>query len=299
QFIIRYKSSGNNAVIRNARITAVNLGDVEDVQYNESEAVSSNSTTPGVFQDKAAITFIPAAEGNYSVSMVSLIAQSDTGGEVHSAMIIDDANIDTQIYSPDDTDTYIVSGHSDVISANKTSHTYKVQFKPEVAGAASMKNSRVIAIRTNTCESFSDGAHTTVQSTFTSAAGTLYFWAHGLTINTNYTVCYYDGGGTKIVTDSGVTTTPYGNLSTLYALDSNQSATHGTWHAAVFNSTANPPPDWDSVAGTTGFIMSDSFDVDASAIPEFPTIFTGIAVSVICLLIYIWMRKKRISYVQA
>ncbi|MFC2014999.1 hypothetical protein ACFLUP_03305 [Chloroflexota bacterium] len=298
QFKIRYKASGNTASIRNAHISAIDLDDVSDIQYAESEAVSSNSTLPGVFQDKATLTFSPVAEGNYSISMVSLINQSDTGGEIHSAEITDGVNFDTQIYTPDDVATYIVSSHSDVFSVNNTSHTYKTQFKPVSAGTASMKNSRIIAIRMNTCESYFDSAHTTVSDNFTNLTGTLYFWAQGLSTNTDYKVSYYDHDGDKISSDVDVTSNANGTLATEFDLSTDSGAAPGAnWRAAVFTSSASPPTTWDAVSGTTGFIMADRFHVEASAIPEFPDLIAAIAVTGSCFAIYIWMRKRRPAYV--
>ncbi|MFC1973912.1 hypothetical protein ACFLU2_00940 [Chloroflexota bacterium] len=304
QFKIQYYTSGGTASIQNARITAVKLTDLSDVQYDESEGVSSDST--GVaFIDKASITdFTPVAEGNYSVSMVSLIAQSSTSGEVDSAETIDGTPFDIQIYSPDDTATYIPSGHSDVFPLDKTPHTIKTQFKQVSTGIAYMKNSRIIAMRVNTCESYSNSTHTTVPETFNDSADTLYFWANGLTQSeavetpTSYKVAYYDGDGIHVTTDTSDSTL-YGNISTTYVLNDNQSAAAGTWHAAVFTSTATPPGTWGDVTGTSGFVMYDAFEVAASAIPEFSTVMTGIAVVGMCLGIYCWMRKRKTQYVKA
>ncbi len=50
---------------------------------------------------------------------------------------------------------------------------------------------------------------------------------------------------------------------------------------------------------TYGLLADDSYNVDASAIPEFPAVIAGIAVAGMCFWIYYWMRKRRLARVQA
>ena len=60
------------------------------------------------------------------------------------------------------------------------------------------------------------------------------------------------------------------------------------------------PNSYDLVSNSDpDYIVEDSFDVEQSAIPEFPTVITVIVVAGLCFGIYYWMRKRRLAYVKA
>jgi hypothetical protein len=46
-------------------------------------------------------------------------------------------------------------------------------------------------------------------------------------------------------------------------------------------------------------VVEDTFEVAESAIPELPTVVTGIAVAGMCFVIYYWMRKRKLANVKA
>ncbi|MFH1775365.1 MAG: hypothetical protein ABH839_01720 [Chloroflexota bacterium] len=126
------------------------------------------------------------------------------------------------------------------------------------------------------------GGHTAIDNAYDAGEYDAYIWAHGLDTSTTYDVAYYDAGangGRKIETDGGLTATTYGNISSTLDLTGDGSAVAGTWHAAVFRLNSNPPTNYDSAAGTDGFVTADSFDVDAAAIPEFPAVIAGVGVA--------------------
>ena len=137
-----------------------------------------------------------------------------------------------------------------------------------------------------------------------SGTQTAYIWAHGLRPSNTYAVAYYDadvtGGGQKVATDSGLTSSAYGNLSSQYLLTTDSGAIPGTWHAVVFDSAyGSPPTNYNDAVTTAGYVVEDSFEVTAGAIPEFPTVIAGIMVAGLCFGIYWRMRKRRLAYVKA
>ena len=174
-------------------------------------------------------------------------------------------------------------------------------------GTAYIKSAKIIAIRMDTTESYKETGHSTVWGTganpYDASDQTAYIWAHGLEANTGYKVAYYDGdpsgGGQKVATDDALTSTAYGNLSSQYTLNTDENATAGIWHAVVFYTSASPPTDYNQAAAITGYVVEDRFQVAATAIPEFSTVMTAIAVAGLCFGIYYWMRKRRLAYVQA
>ena len=96
-----------------------------------------------------------------------------------------------------------------------------------------------------------------------------------------------------------------GTLETDYYLPSDSGAASGLWHALV-----QPDSGYTSFGALTygtivaapdtyGLIANDSFTVNASAIPEFPTVIAGIIVAGLCFGIYYRMRKGKLAYAQA
>jgi hypothetical protein len=144
------------------------------------------------------------------------------------------------------------------------------------------------------------------EDTFASPNTTVYMKGTGFT-NGNYNIAYYDatvtGEGNWIATDTNISVSN-GELNSAYLLTTNQSAIGGTWHALVqpFSGyTAFPGTYNTAVAApdTYGLLANDSFTVQQSAIPEFPTVIAGIAVAGTCFAIYYWMRKRKQAYVKA
>jgi len=53
------------------------------------------------------------------------------------------------------------------------------------------------------------------------------------------------------------------------------------------------PPPTSYTPGDPNAVADDVFEVTGYAIPEFPTVITGIVVAGACFGIYYWMRRKR------
>jgi len=66
----------------------------------------------------------------------------------------------------------------------------------------------------------------------------------------------------------------------------------GTWYAGVYGA------DYDPSSYADGLIWGDTFEVEAGAIPEFPTVIITIVVIGLCFGIYYLMRKRMMAYVK-
>lgn len=155
-------------------------------------------------------------------------------------------------------------------------------------------------------DSYEDSGRTTIRDTFQDTFNIVYMKGTGYPTG-NYTVSYYDAGangGQKIYTESNISVNGSGILNSMYNLTSNPGVTPGTWHALVqpYSGYTPFPTDYNTAVGapdTYGILGNDSFTVEASAIPELPTVIAGIAVAAACFGIYYWMRRRRLKHVKA
>lgn len=146
--------------------------------------------------------------------------------------------------------------------------------------------------------SYSDSGRTTDCDSFNSSARTAYMQGRGYAGTASapvaYTVAYYDGDGDKQVTESVSCTD--GNISSACPLI-RPGAKEGEWHAVVYRDSVTSPPATyyqdDPDASYIDVAGEDSFNVDASAIPEFPAAAGPAALAGICLLIYWWIKKRK------
>ena len=157
-------------------------------------------------------------------------------------------------------------------------------------------------------DSYSDTARTTGCDSFSGSTNVVYMKGTGFLDGTQtYNVSYYDADGTKIATDSNIalvsvsggrgtlgnTSSPY---EPTYDFTSNPSVSPGTWNAVAqpYGATAFPSTysDLSADPDTYELIADDTLTVAASAIPEFSTVISAIAVAGLCCGIYFWMRKR-------
>jgi hypothetical protein len=115
-----------------------------------------------------------------------------------------------------------------------------------------------------------------------------------------YSVSYYDattaGGGNKLFTESGLIVAGDGILVSQITLTGYPSSVAGMWHALVQPTGATSfPSTYNAVVAapdTYGLIANDSFTVQQSSIPEFPTALAAMVVPALSAGIYLWMRRK-------
>ena len=71
------------------------------------------------------------------------------------------------------------------------------------------------------------------------------------------------------------------------------SAVADTWHVVMFSaSLGSPPTTYAACSGAAGYVVEDDFEVQQSAIPEFPAIIAAIAVCLLCAVAYVVMRRR-------
>jgi hypothetical protein len=134
--------------------------------------------------------------------------------------------------------------------------------------------------------SFSNSGHTTVCNTFVASTPDLYMYGENFEEGT-YHVGIYDADGYKAASDGTWTTD---TLSIQYQLNSDPGRAAGTWHAVVYKAPNTPPTTY--VADDPARVVEDSFTVEQSAIPEFPTAFVAIGVVGFCGVGYLWLRRR-------
>ena len=77
-----------------------------------------------------------------------------------------------------------------------------------------------------------------------------------------------------------------------YNFMSNVSSAAGTWHCVVLDTTGSAPNTYAAAIADANYVIDDDFVVQQSAIPEFPKVVAAIAVSLLCAISYIFMRRK-------
>ncbi|MBI2831430.1 MAG: hypothetical protein HYX79_04145 [Chloroflexi bacterium] len=143
--------------------------------------------------------------------------------------------------------------------------------------------------------------YTTVRDSYNGSYTTVYMNGTGFAAAT-YNVAFYDGGvsgGQKVATVTDISLTG-GELRTSLYLFDKTTATAGTWHAVAQPSGSTAfPQDYNTVTSapdTYGLLGNDSFSVEVSAIPEFPTIISAIMTMALCAVGYWWMKKKKLKF---
>ncbi|MFC1893762.1 Loki-CTERM sorting domain-containing protein [Chloroflexota bacterium] len=144
------------------------------------------------------------------------------------------------------------------------------------------------------------------EDNFSGSTNHVYMKGVGFDTTGTYKIAYYDGGtthdgadGTQLDVDL-YTDIGDGILDeSERLLTSYGSSSYGTWHAVVYKTTGDMPDSYDLVSSSDpGYVVEDSFYVEQSAIPEFPTVLTVIIAMALCAGIYLWMRKRRLAYVK-
>jgi len=142
--------------------------------------------------------------------------------------------------------------------------------------------------KTITCtEVWGDSTHH-----YDSSYHTAYMRGEGFAASHDYKIGYYDGSGAQANSAESASSNALGVLNGTYNFTTKPSAAAGTWHSVVFNTTGDIPGNYADARGNPSYVIDDDFIVDASAIPEFPTVMAGIGVAGLCFGIYYWMRRK-------
>ena len=132
-------------------------------------------------------------------------------------------------------------------------------------------------------DSYSDEARTIQSDDFDQYGSFVYMKAAGLPGQDGYYEArYYDADMVQLQTETNMSSNGE-FLSLILPSAFEGSAAAGTWTAELYDLTPKMK-----------LLVTDTFYVQASAIPEFPTVVSGIGVVVVCGVIFLWMRKKRV-----
>lgn len=103
-----------------------------------------------------------------------------------------------------------------------------------------------------------------------------------------YKVAYYDSDDANRTTETTLSDGS-GNVPSQHTFVADVDLP-GTWHVILCDAAQDPPSEYDASWAYT--IAEDTFTVQQSAIPEFPTILAAIASLALCAGIYLLMRRK-------
>ena len=140
-------------------------------------------------------------------------------------------------------------------------------------------------------QSYNDTDHNNQDDTFSGDEHTVYMHGEGFQVSHQYKVAYYDVNNDKVASELTNTSDGDGNLSSQYDFTGNTSATAGTWNSAVYDVNNSPLSTYNP--NDPNNIVDDEFEVQESAIPEFPTVIAAIAVCMLCAVSYIVMRRNK------
>jgi hypothetical protein len=105
-----------------------------------------------------------------------------------------------------------------------------------------------------------------------------------------YKVAYYDNSDNHVQTEVNQSD-GNGDLESKYNFRTHSGAAPGnSWHSAVYDNTDDPPSIYNP--SDPNMIIAGTFEVLASAIPEFPTVIAAIAVCMLCAVAYVVMRRR-------
>jgi len=234
---------------------------------------------PGVEQTVGALTFVGANTRQKAVSL-------HNHGSATAGYVIAKVPVPGYATNPS------VSGATDETITTDAGKTY-AEFTVASIGSDVTTELTLQYDLSTTVGSYSDLDPLTACDDFQSyqTEHTVYMYGTGFEPDPHqYKVAYYDGDGDNVVTE---TETPdgSGNLSSQHTFKATPPAdTAGTWHVIVCEVAQDPPSTYDSNWEYT--LTDDTFHVDESAIPEFPTVLAAIVSLALCSGIYLWMRRK-------
>jgi uncharacterized protein (DUF362 family) len=140
--------------------------------------------------------------------------------------------------------------------------------------------------------SYSDSGHSLPCDDFAnySSQHTVFMYGTNFIPNHDYRLVYYDGSDNKVATDDQ-TSDGSGIIASQHTFKETDPADQpGNWHVMVCEAEYTAPLTYDDIWPCTQ--ISDSFSVQQSAIPEFPTAFAVIAALALSAIAYLFMRRK-------
>ncbi len=271
------RNPGDNLTTRDHRIEQTVFSDVRDDLQNDVSGLPDAPCYVIICLDYDYINSIPPSHGdNVTLEGYALLET----GFVSSNILLQASALDLGAYFEPE----LTTGESLAVRSTANISTWQV---PKVI--VSIGN----PAQTRTLASYSNESHTTACDDFDEPVteSTAYMYGTNLLPNHDYRVAYYDGSDNKTFTHD-VTSGASGNLSSQRTFEEG-SDTAGAWNVIVCEPYLTPPTSYN---GSWAFInASDSFTVEESAIPEFPTVLVAILALSLCVGIYLWMRRKAVT----
>jgi len=309
---IQYKTENSASPVycKGVEITAIRLSEL-GIDDNRVDVDGPHTTTSTSYVDvtDASVTFSPSPSqyGDYLIMSLSLLSGDKTNQKAYIRTVIDDTPHGEMIFRPNDTKDEVPFFNIHKARFAPGSHTIKIQSKTENANmTVTSKNSRILAFKANTLQSYSDSGVTEC-TTFTSGNHTVNIYGYAYQYDYEaetpaampYKVAYYDGGsahdgvdGAQVVVDA-INSNYNRSLSSTCNCSLYPSSSYGTWHAVGYRAdTGDAAPASTYTANDSNSTLEVEFTVEASAIPEFPTVIAAIGVAGLCFGIYYRMRRR-------
>ncbi len=120
-------------------------------------------------------------------------------------------------------------------------HTEDIRFSATGGKTVSMKNARILVIRLDTLNPFSDSGHITYCNNFNSQSlNTAYIQGWIINTITAFHVAYYDNNGSKVLSDGG-SSDANGVVNSQILFTNYPTSAPGTWHAVIYDDSVTPP----------------------------------------------------------
>ncbi len=275
---------------RRARITAVRLSDIGDLQYTEVPGPLATSST--TYQTIGSVDWNPATYGNYFRFGCRFLNLDRTNKYAYVAVYEDNVQVLERAMQPNATTDYIALWGGIHRFLDDTAHSVDHRYMSSSSAAtASVKEIRIFMFSADTLNPFGESTHDNYNDNFnTQGEDTVYVQGCFFEPTTAYHVAYYDNIGTQIASD-GVSSDDNGVVNSQWYFPGNTGAAPGTWHAVIYDdSIASPSATYTANDSTS--IKECTFTVTQAAIPEFPSAFAAIGVGGMCFGIYWWMRRR-------
>ena len=284
------------------------FSEVGDFDYDGAQAESPEWVTQGIYSYKIFIPSNNMGSGSYAqilqsvnfnpIDTLSFDAnlQADTALEFEARVLVGT----TTVWGPQAVPTVATPYLHREVDVSTITTTQDLVFRIIDLGGAKTATINCYFDNVRIWGSYSDEVvRTTVSNNFANYGDFVYMYGENIAVATGtYKVAYYDGGGYKMGADVvfDITVPPTDGVlkSEIRPADyEGAGAVFGTWHAVVYKTTGSMPASYAAVSKLdSGYIITDSFYVEQSCIPEFSTVMAAIGVAGLCFGIYFWMRKR-------
>jgi hypothetical protein len=151
-------------------------------------------------------------------------------------------------------------------------------------------------------DSYSDSGHENQCDLFSDATHAVYMYGEGAVNGYMYRIVYWSATGEKVKEEDKAGESGVLSLAG-YDFHSCAPEDAGYWQVTVYPANyqvpaSYNPDDVNIIMDDTSHDDDSSFYVHVSAIPEFPTVLTGIIVVGLCVGIYYWIRRRHLTYVR-